>query len=585
MKPKEKKREKKSASSAYSWKALFRTLKKLHLPWGWILLALVLNLATNQLLLNLPDTTASLLGGDLSGKALMNAILFYVVYAVLAFVSVTGQVQAQAYGVRKGRQSLWQKMLGMRMAYFDRNDPSDLMSAVINDASKAVNDFVNVIVLLIPDIYYVIAALMRINQYHWVLTLSCFVLLPMKYLYALIMGKKVQVSTARVYGRVGVLTGFLADRIEHLQLIKAYTNEEKEGKMGEETANGLLKANMKIVQLDNISTGFLAVMDILQKFVVVVVAVILLQQGKIDVAMWLAFFLFAQNLFPTMDTIFDTWVKIKGIHGTFSRIMEIMEGEDEETGAAQPFPKEGDIEFKNVTFTYPDTDAPAVENVSFTIPRGSAVAVVGLCGSGKTTTVSLLERFYTPQAGSITIGGVNIGDISLKDFRRSFAYVQQGADVFGGTLREALTYGIERTVTDEEILKAAERTGFDEYIKLCKDGLDEDVASGGVSMSGGQSQRLVLTREVLRGGEIVLMDEPTSALDIRVSMKIQDTMNTVFADKTRILITHDLDFAKKYSRILVMDGGHLVGDGTHDQLLETCETYRRMNENAGEATA
>lgn len=578
-------KQKKEKQTADSWKALFRTMKRLHLPWGWIALGLALNLATNQLLLSLPDTTANLLGGDLSGKALMQAILFYVVYGILSFVSVTGQVQAQAYGVRKGRQSLWQKMLGMRMAYFDQNDPSDLMSTIINDASKAVNDLVNVIILLIPDVYYVVAALMRINQYHWILTLSCFVLLPMKYLYALIMGRKVQASTARVYGKIGVLTGFLADRIDHLQLIKAYTNEEKEGEMGKETANGLLKANMKLVHLDNISTGFLSAMDILQKFVVIVVAVILLQQGKIDVAMWLAFFLFAQNLFPTMDTVFDTWVRIKSIHGTFRRVVEIMDGESETDSAAVPFPETGDITFKNVTFTYPETDAPAVENVSFTVPRGSAVAIVGLCGSGKTTSISLLERFYTPQSGEITIGSTNIGDISLKDFRRKFAYVQQGADVFSGTLREALTYGIERDISDDEILKAAERTGFNEYLALCKNGLDEDVSSGGVSMSGGQSQRLVLTRELLRGGEIVLMDEPTSALDIRVSMKIQETMDTVFADKTRILITHDLALARKYDRILVMENGRLMGDGTHEALLKTCETYRRMNENAGEATA
>ena len=161
--------------------------------------------------------------------------------------------------------------------------------------------------------------------------------------------------------------------------------------------------------------------------------------------------------------------------------------------------------------------------------------------------------------------------------------MQQGAAVVSGTLREALTYGIDRDVTDEEILAAAERTGFGDYLRRCEAGLDTEVAPGAESMSGGQSQRLVLTREVLRGGEVILMDEPTSALDVRVSAKIQDTMDTVFAGKTRILITHDLAFARKYGRILVMEHGRLVGDGTHDALLETCEAYREMNENAGEA--
>lgn len=160
--------------------------------------------------------------------------------------------------------------------------------------------------------------------------------------------------------------------------------------------------------------------------------------------------------------------------------------------------------------------------------------------------------------------------------------MQQGADVFGGTLREALCYGIERVISDEEIFAAAEKTGFAEYLAACPEGLEAELAPGGGSMSGGQSQRLVLTRELLRGGDIILMDEPTSALDVRVSAKIQTTMNEVFAGKTKILITHDLSLARQYDRILVMSGGCLVGDGTHDSLLQSCEAYRKMNEIAGE---
>lgn len=568
---------------AHGWRALMRTIKNLRLPWLWIITGLALNLALNTLLLRLPDTTADLLGGQLSGGALARAITFYIVYGIMSFFMVAGQVQAQSYGVKRARDAIWKKMLGMKMEHFDKNDPSDLMSAIINDTGSAVNDFVNAIIYIIPDIYYVIMALRRIGQYHWILAASCFALIPIKYIYAFIMGRQFQKHTARVYGRIGVLTSFLADRINHLPLIKAYTNEEAEDENGKRAAKGLLKANMKIVQLDNIATGAVSVMDVMQKFIVVVVAVILLQQGKIDITVWLAFFLFSQNLFSTMDQIFDMWIRVKGIQGSFSRIIEIMDGCDEDSGAAEPFPKSGDIRFENVTFTYPDTDAPALKNVSFTIPRGSCAAIVGLCGSGKTTSVSLLERFYAPTQGKILIGDENICDISLSDFRKNVAYVQQGAAIFSGTLREALTYGIDRDITDEEILKAAGETGFCEYISLCNDGLDTQVASGGGSMSGGQSQRLAITREVLRGGDIILMDEPTSALDARVSEKIQETMDAVFAGKTRILITHDLSYAKKYGRILVLDGGRLVGDGSHETLMTLCEAYRKMNDNAGVA--
>lgn len=566
-----------------SWKALFRTIHDLRLPWVWIIVGLGLNLGVNQLLLQLPDTTADLLGGNLGAAALTKAILYYVVLGLMSFVAVAGQVQAQSYGVKRARDSVWEKMLGMRMEYFDCNDPSDLMSAIINDSGNAVNDMVNIIVNLIPDIYYVVMALVRINQYHWILAVSCFAMLPLKYLYSFVMGRKMQTGTAKVYDEIGSLTCFLADRINHLPLIKTYTNEEKEGQAGKNVAHKLLRANMKLVHLDNIATGIVSVLDVLQKFIVIVVAVILLQRKEITIATWLAFFLFAENLFPNMDSIFDMWVRIKGVHGSFSRIVEIMEGESEEDRAAMAFPETGDIQFKDVTFTYPETDTPALSHVSFTIPRGSSTAIVGLCGSGKTTSVSLLERFYLPEEGTITIGDTDLRDIALAQLRKNFAYVQQGAEVFSGTLREALTYGIDREITDQEIMDAAEKTGFREYLSRCGDCMDTPVASGGASMSGGQSQRLVLTREVLRGGDIILMDEPTSALDVQVSAKIQDTMDTVFAGKTRILITHDLSFAQKYQRILVMKGGRLVGDGTHETLLKTCETYRDMVEHPEEA--
>ena len=566
-----------------SWKALFRTIRDLRLPWVWIIVGLGLNLGLNHLLLQLPDTTADLLGGNLSSAALTKAMIYYIVLGLMSFAAVAGQVQAQSYGVKRARDSVWKKMLGMRMAYFDRNDPSDLMSAIINDSGKAVSDMVNVIVYLIPDIYYVVMALVRINQYHWILAVSCFAMLPLKYLYSFIMGRRVQAGTAKVYDEIGRLTCFLADRINHLPLIKTYTNEEQEGQAGKTVAHKLLRANMKLVHLDNISTAIVSALDVLQKFIVIVVAVILIQRQEITIATWLAFFLFAQNLFPNMDSVFDMWVRIKGVHGSFSRVVEIMEGESEEDRAAMAFPETGDIQFQDVTFTYPETDTPALSHVSFTIPRGSSTAIVGLCGSGKTTSVSLLERFYVPEEGTITIGDTDVRDIALAQLRKNFAYVQQGAEVFSGTLREALTYGIDREISDQEIMDAAEKTGFRAYLSRCGDCLDTTVASGGTSMSGGQSQRLVLTREVLRGGDIILMDEPTSALDVQVSAKIQDTMDTVFAGKTRILITHDLSFAQKYQRILVMKGGRLVGDGTHETLMKTCETYRDMVEHPEEA--
>lgn len=173
------------------WAALFRTLKKLKLPWFWIITGLGFNLILNNLLLKLPDMTADLMSGQISGKALTEAIMYYIGMGAMSFAAVAGQVQAQSYSVKRARESVWKKMLSMRMDYFDRNDATDMMSAITNDASSALTDFANVLVYLIPDIYYVVMAMRRISEYHWTLALSCFIMFPLKYLYAWLMGRQV----------------------------------------------------------------------------------------------------------------------------------------------------------------------------------------------------------------------------------------------------------------------------------------------------------------------------------------------------------------------------------------------------------
>ncbi len=565
-----------------SWAAFFRTVWDLKLPWFWIALSLAVNLTETTLLLKLPVTTSELMSGTVTGAALTEAIIYYVLTGIVSTSGVALMVHAQSYSVRRTRERVWNKMLGLKMDYFDSNDPSELMSAVTNDSSAALS-LVNIVLNFVPAVYYVVGAMITINEYHWKLALSCFLLIPLKYIYALVMGKVFQKSSIRLYNRIGSLTGYLADRITHLHLIKTYTNEMKEEANGENASKELYKANMRMVHQDNVASALVSIMDVLQKLVVVIVAVILLQKHEINLAAWLAFFLYSQSLFSYLNLIFDFWPNIKGMQGSFFRIIEIMQSKGEESGDIKEFPVSGDIRFENVTFTYPENDAPALKDFNITVPRGSSAAIIGLCGSGKTTAISLLERLYVAQEGRVMIGDTDIRDLSLADFRRNIAYVQQGADVFSGSLRESLTYGIDREISDDEIISAAQRTGFDEYLALCEDGLDTQISSGGASMSGGQSQRLVLTREVLRGGDIILMDEPTSALDINVSMKIQETMDSVFAGKTRILVTHDLRFAQKYDKIFVLCNGELVGEGTHESLLETCEMYRTMNNDTEEA--
>ena len=556
------------------WSEFWKLLKSMQLPWFWMLLAFLCNMFYSEVNLLLPTTTAGLLSGSTDSKVLWDAIVFYILYTAVLCADTLLRCPAQHLAVRNVRRVLWKRMLNIRMDYYDANDPSKLMSTVTNDASDAVRNLVFYIVGVIPALYYAIRALSTISTYNVWLMVSIFMLLPIKILYMFYIGKRRFKTQKGLYQQIGGLTGYLAERVRNLSLIKTYTNEPQELKNGEDAAKHLFDANMKVVKLECTISALATGIGLAQNLIVMVFGVVLLQKGAITLPQWVAFFMFSGTISNTFDTIISYWTDLKTIQGSLARASHLMNVPVEtEDGTAQ-LPDAADITFENVSFAYGDKQA--LEDVSFTIPAGTTTAVVGLCGSGKTTLISLLERFYTPDSGCVKLGGIPVSQTHTDTLRHQFGYVQQGADIFSGTLREALTYGIRESVTDDQILEAAKRTGFDRTVSLFAEGLDATVAPGGTSLSGGQRQKLVMTREFLRDADILLLDEPTSALDAVASAEIQDSIFETFAGKTKMIVTHDLSLLTKADQVVVLDGGKLVGCGIYHQLKETCPQLQQL---------
>lgn len=560
----------------------FKTLPKYKLPWLIILAAFLFNVFFNSLLLKLPATTAALLSGTMTGAALWGAIWYYVLMGLLTFLQ-SGVLQlVEYYSVYKSRKSLWRKMLRTKVRYYDENDPTEMLSAVTTDISSSISMLVNLIVFILPDTYYVVAALFQISNYHSSLMLAELAIFPLKYIQMVVLGRFLSKAMSRVYERIGVLTGYLAERINHLSLIKTFSGEKKERENGLDAARKLYKANMGIAKMDCANQASITLIMVIEKIVVMMAAVVLLRKGLITIQQWIAFFMFAESLSSKFDGFIVAWLSLKTAQGSAARTVRMMNAENEpltgkKPSASAPAPidlPDTSVEFDNVSFAYGEHQA--LKGLSFTVPSGSSVCIVGMCGSGKTTTMSLAERFYTPASGEIRLGGKPISEMSLEEYRNRFSYIQQGADIFSGTAREALTYGIPREIPDEEILEACRASGFMDYIKNQPLGLDAPIASGGSSLSGGQNQRLVLAREFLRNGDIILMDEPTSALDMETSGKIRKAIAEMFRGKTRIVVTHDLDVAQDMDAIIVLDGGVCVGAGTAESLKESCPIFREM---------
>lgn len=578
------KTQKKEKKNNGSWREFGRLIKAVRFPWLWIAIAFLCNMLYSEVMLRLPTTTAGLLSGSLDKKVLMDAIWFYVCFTIVLCADTALRCPAQHFGVRNARRVLWHRMLYIRMDYYDSHNPSDLMSTITNDASESMKDLVRYIVSFIPDLYYAVRALGKISSYNFWLMVSVFLLLPIKFLYMVYIGRRQYRTQAGVYREIGGLTAYLAERVRGLSLIKTYTNEARELKNGEAAAAKLFDANMKVRKLECLDTALSTLIGLAQNLIVMVFGVVMLKRGAITMQQWVAFFMFSGTLSNTFTTLIGYWTGLKTVQGTLSRATHMLTapiedleetgGKPEEEGEMRRKPENTGITFEKVSFSY--GDKPALKEVSFEIPAGSSVAIVGLCGSGKTTSLSLIERFYEADSGRVTLGNVDVKEISLKNLREHFGYVQQGAEVFSGTLREALTYGILRQVTDQEILAAAERSGFSQVMESWGSGLDTVITVGGASMSGGQRQRLVLTREFLRNADILLLDEPTSALDAVAAKAVQDAVFELFPGKTKVIVTHDLALMERADRIVVLSGGELAGCGTYEELEKNCGLFREL---------
>ncbi len=583
----------KRESGGGSWRGFFRLLPKLHLPWFWIALAFACNMLYNQVMLKLPGTTAGLLSGSLDNKVLMDAVWFYVLFTIVLCADIALRSPAQHIAARNARRAVWKKMLHIRMDYYDEHNPSDLMSTITNDTTTGMQLLVGFLVGFIPGLYYVIQALREISSYNIWLMVSVFLLLPIKILYMIFVGRWQYKTQAGVYRQIGGLTAYLAERVRNLTLIKTYTNEKQELENGEKAARKLFVANMQVKKLECGVTALTTLIGLAQVMIVMVFGIVMLKKGAITIQQWVAFYMFSGTLSNSFSTLIGYWTDLKTIQGTLARTSELVMApvEDETKGRAKAekqvtvseedapevqtkAPQRGDIVFDHVSFSYGAKQA--LKDVSFTVPAGTSTAIVGLCGSGKTTSISLLEHFYEPTEGEVRLDGVPVQQLSLEELRGQLGYVQQGADIFSGTAREALTYGLHRQVSDQEIMEAARRSGFADLIKTWDKGLDTPIAAGGTSLSGGQRQRLVLTREFMRKAEVLLLDEPTSALDAAASKLVQEAIFSMFPDRTKIIITHDLSLIEQVDQIVVLNEGALAGCGTYEQLKERCSVFREL---------
>jgi len=256
------------------------------------------------------------------------------------------------------------------------------------------------------------------------------------------------------------------------------------------------------------------------------------------------------------------------------RLVNVLEEKPTIQNAEQPVkrPIRGDIEFKNVSFSYVKTNEPVLKNISFTINAGETIGIIGMTGSGKSTLVKLIPRLFDVDEGEILIDGIPIQSIDLKTLRESIGFAPQKATLFSKTIAENLKYGRE-AATEKELLDALDQACASEFVEKFENGVEHQITQGATNLSGGQKQRLAMARAFIRKPAILILDDTTSAVDSISERTIQNSIATHFADSTKLIVSSKISSIKDADKILVIHDGYLHGSGTHEELLATNDIY------------
>jgi ATP-binding cassette subfamily B protein len=281
----------------------------------------------------------------------------------------------------------------------------------------------------------------------------------------------------------------------------------------------------------------------------------------------------------SVGALSEIWGELQRAAGATERLVELLNTTDSVTDPALPLPLprpvRGEIAFEGVTFRYPTRETSALDGVDLRVEPGQTVALVGPSGSGKTTILTLLQRFYDPQAGRITIDGVDIAAMARADFRQAIAVVPQDPVIFAASARDNIRFG-RPGATDAEVEAAARAAAAHDFVTKLPEGYDSQLGERGVMLSGGQKQRIAIARAILRDAPILLLDEATSALDAESEAAVQQAVERLSQGRTTIVVAHRLATVKRADRIVVLDQGRVVADGAHDKLVAEGGLYARL---------
>lgn len=518
---------------------------------------------------------------DKNTEMLNYIALSIVVIFVIRGIAFYGQSYLMSYVGQRViidiRRAVFTKLQRLSISFYDKNKTGTIMSYVTNDVSALQGALVDNVVEMITESVILVASIVMMIYLDWKLFLVTFGTFPFVLGFIDIFGKRIRKSGSRIQEAAADITSVLQETVSSARVIKSFVRENYEvARFDKENMNNF-RANMKNAQL-------MATLTPTIEFVAAIGVTIILWyggnsviNGEITAGSLVAFLTYAVNISNPIKRLSRVIGNIQKALAAAQRVFDVLdlpETVKNAENAKQLPPAKGEVSFKDVSFSY-NPGEQVISNVSFDVKPGQMIAFVGPSGAGKSTVASLLPRFYDVDSGSITIDGKDLRGVTLDSLREQVGIVPQETVLFNGTVYDNILYG-RLDATKEEVEAAAKAANAHNFIMELPQGYETKLGDRGVNISGGQRQRISIARAILKNPQILILDEATSALDTESERVVQEALDRLMVGRTSFVIAHRLSTIKNADKIMVLEKGKLVEQGTHDELMESNGLYAHL---------